>query len=221
VPDIFNASTDKKIPTETSMPKSPPVEIDKIKTEISNKSRAFASFLTFPFKVKFETQEDDEKIILLLRRHPLTNVPWLLLVVIMAIAPVIVGQVLTINLIPFRFQFITVIMWYLLTFAIAFQNFLSWDFNVDLVTDQRVVHIGFPNILYREINQARLEQIQETSVKVGGFIRSLFDYGDVLVQTASEIPDILFDAIPHPAEVGELLNEIVGKEEELDEHGHS
>jgi hypothetical protein len=211
MPDIFNAKD--KQPTVTKTKQVSPI-MDKIKTlgqSLSTKSRAGSAFISSPKNLKFETQEPDEKIILLLRRHPLTNIPWILLVIFMALIPPFVFQIFIANILPLRFQIIIMLAWYLLTFAVGFQNFLSWYFNVDVITDERVVSIGFPNILYREISQARLGQIEDITVTVGGFIRSLFDYGNVLVQTAGEIQDIVFDAIPHPADVAEVLNELLDK----------
>ena len=213
MPDIFNAKQNNQNQS-TPNPKTSVVDIIKTLSQtLTTKSRAGSAFISSPEKLTFETQEPDEKIILLLRRHPLTNIPWILLVIFMASVPPLIFQIFISNILPLRFQFIIYLVWYLLTFAVGFQNFLSWYFNVDIITDQRVVHIGFPNILYREINQARLTQIEDISVKVGGFIRSLFDYGDVLVQTAGEIQDIVFDAIPHPADVAEALNELLEKTE--------
>ena len=34
------------------------------------------SFASFPSKMSFETQDDDEEVILFLRQHPIVNVKW-------------------------------------------------------------------------------------------------------------------------------------------------
>lgn len=39
--------------------------------------RPLASFLMRPHGVSFETREDEEQIILFLRKHFVTNIPWI------------------------------------------------------------------------------------------------------------------------------------------------
>jgi len=108
---------------------------------------------------------------------------------------------------------IIIIGWYLLTFAFAFERFLSWFYNVNIITDERIVDINFPSILYKDISETKIDRVQDVSAKTGGYIRSLFDYGDVLIQTAGTIPEICFEAIPHPARVSQILNELLYEEE--------
>ena len=47
----------------------------------------FTSFSSFPTKVCFETQDDDEEVILFLRQHPIVNLPWVVLTVLMLTLP--------------------------------------------------------------------------------------------------------------------------------------
>lgn len=212
MPDIFNASKPKKTsptPAKSERKDGKLPAIDRIKSNIAHKSRSFASFVGLPRGLKFDTQEDEEQIILLLRRHPITNIPWMLLLVVMVVVPFIVFPTFFANWLPFRFQIVVFCFWYLFAFAYGFQQFLSWYFNVDIITNERIVSFAFPNILYREINQCRLTQVEDTSVKVGSFIRSLFDFGDIAIQTAGEVPNIFIDAVPHPTDVVEVLNELL------------
>jgi hypothetical protein len=50
--------------------------------------------------------------------------------------------------------------------------------------------------------------------QVGGVIYSLLDVGDVIVQTASEIPQFEIEKVPHPSQVAKLLNELLYEEEQ-------
>jgi hypothetical protein len=51
------------------------------------------------------------------------------------------------------------------------------------------------------------------TVKMGGVIRTMFNYGDVIIQTAAEIPQIEFHAVPHPDRVAAILRELRVEEE--------
>jgi len=58
-----------------------------------------------------------------------------------------------------------------------------------------------------------LDKIQDISTQTGGVLFSLLDVGNILVQTASEVPIFVFDNISHPSLVVKLLNELVQEEE--------
>ncbi len=167
-----------------------------------------ASYCYFPHDVDFLNKEPDEKVILLVRRHVITNLGWILLVVAMLIAPSILTYFPLLNFLPLKFQTVSVLFWYLLTVAIAIQGFLSWFFSVNIVTNKRVIDVDFENLIYRKITDAKLENIEDVTVKMGSVIRTLFDFGDVLIQTAAEVPEVEFLAVPHPDRIDKLLSDL-------------
>lgn len=204
MPDIFVAEKKPK------KPKKPKAE----KTKETKKAGVLAAFISQPRNINFETQEKEEKIVLLLRRHWVTNIPWVLLLVLMVMAPFLGRFLPFLSALPPRFRLITVLGWYLLTTAVFFEKALGWLFNVNIITDERIVDIDFPSLLYRHISSAKIDQIQDINIKVGGFIRSLFNYGDVLIQTAGTEPEICFEAVPRPGQVAKALNRLILEEEQ-------
>ena len=56
-----------------------------------------------------------------------------------------------------------------------------------------------------------ISKIEDVTSKVGGFFRSIFDYGNILVQTAGEEPNIEFLGVPHPSQIVKIINELMGK----------
>lgn len=48
-----------------------------------------AAFVERPHKMRFETQTHDEEVVLLLRRHWFTNLPWITLTLIMLFVPLL------------------------------------------------------------------------------------------------------------------------------------
>lgn len=173
-----------------------------------------AAFSYRPDKTSFETQEPEEKIILLLRQHPVTNIPWILLAASLALTPSLLGFVPLATLFPEQFQLGALLLWYLLTVAIVLQGVLSWFFNVYIVTDERVVDVDFYNLIYREISDAKIDKIQDVTYKVGGVFQTLFNYGDILIQTAGTISNFEFLKVPNPAEVARVLQKLRTEEEQ-------
>jgi len=214
MPDIYVAK-DKKAKESAKKAPSPQSEKESVAERLKTQKPAhsFASLIIRPQKINFETQEAKEKLVLLARRHLFTNVKWFLLVLVLLILPFFVFQFLPDFLNTARFRPLLFLFWYLATFSFAFEQFLKWFFNVNIITDERVIDIDFPSLLYRDISSTKIEMIQDISVKTGGFIRSLLNYGDVHIQTAGEQREFVFEAIPHPERVIEILNQLIEEEE--------
>jgi hypothetical protein len=162
-----------------------------------------------PDLVSFATQESGEKVILLIRQHPITNIPWLVAVVVMLFAPLILQYFPILNFLPMRFQLMGLLFWYLLTLAAFFEGFLNWFYNIFIITDLQVVDVDFLNLIYKQVNAAHLSKVQSVSFDQGGLLESLFDYGDVLIQTAAEIENIYFMHVPHPAIVAKTIDALL------------
>ncbi|OGY08132.1 MAG: hypothetical protein A2782_03920 [Candidatus Blackburnbacteria bacterium RIFCSPHIGHO2_01_FULL_43_15b] len=167
-----------------------------------------SAFFYLPKKAKFENQDDDEQVILLLRRHPITNLPWILLVISLALAPTLLNFFPELSILPGRFQLVTVVLWYLFTTAVFIQGALTWFFNVNIITNRRIVDVDFYTLIYREISDARLDNIQEITYKVGGLLGTFFHFGNVEIQTAGALPNFNFENVPNPAQVTNILQDL-------------
>lgn len=171
-----------------------------------------------PKDVDFETRNKEEKVVLLLRRHPIVNLRWILITVLMLLSPLVLSYFPILDFLPPNFKFVSVLGWYLITFAFAFESFLSWFFDVNIVTDERIVDIDFHSLIYKVVSETDLDKIQDVSFRVGSVVRTLFDYGDVFIQTASGFQNFEFLSVPHPDRVVKVLQELKAeeKQEELE-----
>lgn len=176
---------------------------------------ALAAFVSFPKDIRFENQEGGEKVILLLRRHWVTNVSWLFLGGLMFVAPIFIFPTISyfkfLSFIPIKFQAVFLIFWYLVTFSFLFVSFVSWYFNVYIVTNKRIIDVDFFNLLYKEVSSCYLSKVQDVTYQVGGSLKILFDYGNVLIQTAGKEKNLEFEQVPKPAEVARITLELMGK----------
>lgn len=207
---IENSPSPAGINYEDELKRQLAEEIDQITPsgEPRPTNRLLSSFAFFPPSANFETQSHEEKIILLLRRHPVTNIPWLLLAILLLIAPTFLRFLTLPPILPANYQLIAVLVWYLLTLAFIFENFLSWYFNVNIITDERIVDFDFYSLIYKDISDAKIEDIQETRVIVGGVVRTLLNFGTVFIQTAAEHPNFEFTDIPNPEQVSKILDKL-------------
>lgn len=206
MPDVY-VSEEKPTPREETHPETEP----KVFGHTHN---PLAAYNAQPENTHFETQERGEKIILLLRRHPITNIPWVLVGSLMLLAPIFLRFFPILSFLPPRFQLIGILIWYLITLAFILEEFLTWFFNVFIITDERIVDIDFFNLIYKEVSDAKIDRIQDVTYKMGGVTRTIFNYGDVFVQTAAEVPVFEFLAVPNPQKVARILQELRTEEEQ-------
>ncbi len=206
MPDLFVAGGHHK-----STHKMPPEDV--LRKMPGHTRNPLSAYCYYPHNVEFFNKDSEEKIVLLLRRHPITNLQWIIIAVFMLLAPLALDVLPLLNFLPGNFQTVAIMLWYLLTLAFIFEQFLTWFFNVNIVTDERLFDVDFVNLLYREITDANLGNIEDVTVKIGSVIRTVFNYGDVLIQTAGEVPNIEFDAVPHPDQVAKILRGLSVEEE--------
>lgn len=182
--------------------------------EKPDQKSSFASYVEKPADVRFADQERDEEVLLMLRAHPITNVPWILILLLLLLAPLVLPQILEgTNLdptaLPERTQILLLLSWYLFSFGYGILSFLSWYFNIHLITNRRVVDLDYYGFLFYRLSEAPLYQIQDITYQVGGLFSVIFNFGDLYIQTAAEKREFDFLKIPNPAKVHDLLTDLV------------
>ncbi len=176
------------------------------------------AFAEHPDGVKFETQEAKEEVVLFLRQHFIVNVPWIFFTIVLLIAPTVIFpalvQALRLNFtVPTGYIVVATMFWYLATFGFALASFIGWFFNIYIVTDDRIVDIDFFYLLYKQFSEADLTKIQDISYTSGGIFATVFNYGNVAIQTAGEMPNLEFISVPSPEKVVATIRSLVEKKE--------
>jgi len=213
MPDIFIAK-DKIKKEKSKSPLTPKLrsELEAEKAVTWGRKIGILSVVAFrPPYLRFDDQDPDEEIIIFVRRHLITNLKWFLMVILLSLIPLLAFALLDFDLVPLNFRFIGFLVWYLLVFAFGFERFLVWFFNINIVTNKRIVDVNVPNILFRDITQMPLENIQDITAETGGFMRSILAFGDVRIQTAGTVPEVSFEAVPSPNKLAQILNDLWGE----------
>jgi membrane protein YdbS with pleckstrin-like domain len=182
-----------------------------------NNNTLTSAFLVQPRSIVFNDQHDGEELYLLIRKHQITNVPWIVGVFILFIIPIVVNVIglyfapaLSEN-IPLILKFGMFMFWYLLVIAYAFERFLIWFFTVNIITNDRIIDVDFIGLINKNFSEAQFTKIQDVSSEIRGPIQLTFNFGDVFVQTAAEMTNIEFDDIPNPDQVSRLVGELVAE----------
>lgn len=176
----------------------------------------FSAYLENPTNCFFEGQDSDENIILLLRAHIITNLSWIIPAALLVSLPYYLPKFISfagfsLKGLPETFTTAFLIINYLLVLVISFEGFLNWYFNVNIVTNKRIVDIDFHSILFRNVDLAPLSSIQEASGQVGGLLGIIFNFGDVFIQTAGARVSLDFHNVPNPTKVADIIMDSAGK----------
>ena len=214
MPTIFDSST------STSQPAKPKKTVKPEKVLFPKGKLGMGPLTCYavnPEGVWFETQEEEEKVILFLRQHIIVNLPWVVIAVVATIAPTVlfplILRLIPVSIvIPAGYFVVGALFWYIATFGFVLGNFLSWFFNIYIVTNERLVDIDFHYLLYKNFAEAELLKIQDISFTSGGVFAAFFNYGNVIVETAGESPNLEFDSVPFPEHVVETIRKLTGQQ---------
>lgn len=177
----------------------------------------FPAYVENPINFRFEGQDTTEKILLLLRAHPITNLAWIIGAILLFFLPFFLPSFLAflgidISFIPPSYQLALLIINYLLVLVIVFEGFLNWYFNVYIVTDKNIVDVDFHSILFKNIDVGPLRNVEDVSSSMGGILQAIFHYGNVFVQTAGATKNIDFISVPLPHQVADFILDEAHKE---------
>ncbi|OGK63072.1 hypothetical protein A2334_00345 [Candidatus Roizmanbacteria bacterium RIFOXYB2_FULL_38_10] len=183
--------------------------------DLKTSHKLFHSFCIRP-TTRFDSQSKTEEVLLVIRAHPIILIPTfinsLALFFILFFLNFFLPSFLTITQILFINLMFLVFLGNYLWFG-----FLNWYFNVGIITNERVVDVDYSVVLYKEITYTLLSHVQDVTAKSGGFLESLFNFGNLFVQTAGTETNTEFLNIPHPSGVAKIINTLIQNEKHI--HG--
>lgn len=205
MPEVFKADSPKYSP-----------EVKKLLNDLDS-GGLLGSFFAHPKKCRFESQQDDEEILILGRRHFVTNLGWMSVICFAFFVPFFWGEFPFIQALDGNTLISLTMLYYMLLLFFGIQNFLMWFYNVYIVTNERLVDIDFFGLLSKTVNVAQLGHIEDVNYTQKGILASFFNFGDVVVQTASEqkTPDssgelsaFTFEAVGLPDKVAAMISQL-------------
>ncbi len=162
--------------------------------------------------------EDDEKIIIIVRKH------WFFLfskstaVILAAFAPIVAWFVITnylgssaitsaLDLTAYTKHFFFLqTVWLLLSWISLAHIWTDYYLDLWAVTDRRIIAIDQVSLFRRQTGSFRLEKLQDMNIEINGIIPTMLHYGSIEAQTASGSEEE-FQAryIPKPRELKSVI----------------
>lgn len=215
MPDIFSENQN-----QTPIPATQNAAASASNNAVAKKNpvHLFTTYCENPTGVSFAEQQDNEVIILFLRRDFITNVPWLAATIALGFIPYIIRFIfIATNFSLFSFpdglSLPLVSFYYIIVFGFGFANLVSWFYNIGLVTDKRGIDIDFEDLATIDVATASLPDIKDVEYTQAGFFQSLFDYGDIRMRIVASGEVFTFQRVPRPTDVAGVISRLIGKQE--------
>lgn len=157
-------------------------------------------------------QKKYEKIIHLLRRDTVTFIPRIVLLLFLLGAgyglyyllnilfPALFIKNITLGILILAGTIYALSVW--LFFYTAFVNYFL---DMWIVTNDRIIDIRQQGLFSRIIAELDLFRVQDVTSECHGVFATMFDYGNVFIQTAGEKERFVFYNIPRPHKIREAI----------------
>lgn len=158
----------------------------------------------------FPNQSSNEKIFLLLRKHWFNYVPFFVVAVLMVLPLIALLIYWTYNPDFASFEvkasmILLAAVYLLVGLALQLYGFIGYYFDVDIVTDKRIVDISQTGLFKRQISELHLHQVQDVKTSVNGFFQTYLNFGDIDIQTAGDLKNFHFSTVPFPNRVAKII----------------
>ncbi len=165
------------------------------------------------FEFYIPHHQKDEKIILLLRRHYIIILAKIIFWSLTAILPPlfylifqnVLGQIFS-GEISYPILVLFTSTYYLYIWLFAFHSFVDYYLDVWIITNKRIINIEQHGLFVRTVSEQKLYRIQDVTSKLKGFFSTVFNFGEVYIQTAGKEPRFVFKQIPEPYKVAKKIN---------------
>lgn len=93
----------------------------------------------------------------------------------------------------------------LLIFLLIVGTIWVWKRNRVIITNNHIVDVEQLGVFNKVVSTLRLDEIQDVSASVSGPTQTLFKFGTVIIQTAGERDNFVFDYVPNPYELEQYI----------------
>lgn len=161
---------------------------------------------------KLFAQKGYEKIVYVVRRHWVTFLPVIIFFLVLLAIPaglywLILNtlNVLLQNPIYFVATILLASIYYLSVVLFFYTYFVTFHLDLWVVTNDRLLDVEQKTLFSRTISELDLYQIQDATSEVKGLFPSIFNYGNIILQTAGVVNRFIFRNVPNPNKLREAI----------------
>jgi uncharacterized membrane protein YdbT with pleckstrin-like domain len=98
-------------------------------------------------------------------------------------------------------------VYFLSVWLVFFTAFIDYYLDFWVVTNDRIINVE-QHLFSRVISELDLYKIQDVTTEIKGVLPTLFNYGNVHIQTAGALERFVFEEVPNPRQVAEKIMEL-------------
>ena len=154
-----------------------------------------------------------ERVVLMLHRHWFFALQIFIAYTFFGIVPIVgwwaLHRYTTVFQNPQTFVYLLLVLSlaaYALIWAVLL--LIAWvNFYLDvwIVTTERIINIEQVRLFDRIVSEQKLFRVQDVTTQVTGIIAGMLHFGEVSVQTAGQQERFIFEQVPHPEKVAQII----------------
>jgi hypothetical protein len=157
-------------------------------------------------KLPFDLQRD-ERVVLFTRRHWVFLWPRFAFHALIGLVPVIVLLVVVSwGSVLWKILGIVELLWLGYWAARCFFDWFSYNNDIWVVTNQRIIDAVKPNFFKSRLASADLVDVEDIAVEHEGVLPTLFKFGSLRCQTAAERPNFVLAGVPKPTAILSVID---------------
>lgn len=148
---------------------------------------------------------NQERVILKVRRHPVTFLMHILMFLVLLSIPSLFSLVTKLIDYPLptgdALQLIVKLLgvvYYAYVLLFILYSFFDYFLDIWIVTEDHVIDIEQKALFFRVIAKQEISRIQDVTAEIKGVLPTIFNYGDVHLQTAGTHARFIFRKVPDP-----------------------
>lgn len=177
---------------------------------------------------QFIHQKSFEKIVLNVRRHPITFIPTALFFVLLAFLPLGLRWVAVTAIDnPFADSGVLTVVtlatsiYYLCVIIFFYSAFTSFYLDLLIITNDRLLDVDQHGLFARTVSEMNLAQVQDITTEIKGFLPTFFNYGNLIIQNAGTMTKFHLQNVRSPNKLREVILQLVDadRKREAQEYG--
>lgn len=162
----------------------------------------------------FEGKREHEEVEIFLYSH------WIIIVLktvfyillgIVPVAPILIFSQVLLERGMAGFAVFFLVAYYMILWSMYFYEVMIYLLDTWIVTNERVLDIIQKSFFFRTVSELDLTRVQDISVRTSGFIQTVFDFGDVEIQSAGAMNKFRFRQVAHPNMVKDRIAKLVNE----------
>jgi len=156
----------------------------------------------------FEGKKENETLIVFARRHPITQIPYVIGCLFLMTLPLFIILFLGRFIIEYSLANVFALLWVIylmIIWFVLFHKLTMFILDTWIVTDERIIDTLQLGLFKRKVSELQLEAVQDISVNTDGVLQSYIDYGNVEIQTGAAAQRFLFEQVPNPIDIKDKI----------------